>query len=104
MLSACSGVKGGSGPAGQGAPAGGNTQPAAQGGAAGGSAGSGSAAPGSGASGASGAPQFDQNGFVVRGPAAKKGGTVTVLGSSPFSHLDPARGNDGNVNNFYNLI
>lgn len=102
LVSACSGVKGGSGPAGQGAPAGGgNTQPAPQG-SAGGTAGSG-AASGSGAA-ASGAAQFDQNGFVVRGPAAKKGGTVTVLGSSPFSHLDPARGNDGNVNNFYNLI
>lgn len=59
---------------------------------------------GSAGAGAGGAAQLDQNGFVVRGAAAQKGGILTVLGNSAFSHLDPARGNDGNVNNFFNLL
>lgn len=37
------------------------------------------------------------------GPAAD-GGTVQVLANAAFSHLDPARGFDGGVNNFYRLI
>lgn len=50
------------------------------------------------------ANQLDSDGFVVRSGPAQKGGTVQVLGSVDFSHLDPAMGNDGNVNNFYRLI
>ncbi|HWD83551.1 MAG TPA: ABC transporter substrate-binding protein [Kribbella sp.] len=40
------------------------------------------------------------------GPGAKaaKGGTLQVLANAGFSHLDPARGFDGGVNNFYRLI
>jgi peptide/nickel transport system substrate-binding protein len=40
------------------------------------------------------------------GPGAKavKGGTLQVLANAAFSHLDPARGFDGGVNNFYRLI
>jgi peptide/nickel transport system substrate-binding protein len=37
------------------------------------------------------------------GPAAT-GGTVQVLANAGFSHLDPVRGFDGGVNNFYRLI
>ncbi|MFI6790932.1 ABC transporter substrate-binding protein [Nonomuraea sp. NPDC050383] len=37
-------------------------------------------------------------------PAATSGGTVHVLQTADFSHLDPARGWDGGVNNFYRLI
>ncbi|TDO33528.1 peptide/nickel transport system substrate-binding protein [Kribbella sp. VKM Ac-2527] len=37
------------------------------------------------------------------GPAAQ-GGTVQVLANAAFSHLDPVRGFDGGVNNFYRLI
>jgi peptide/nickel transport system substrate-binding protein len=37
------------------------------------------------------------------GPAAT-GGTVQVLANAAFSHLDPVRGFDGGVNNFYRLI
>ena len=33
-----------------------------------------------------------------------KGGTVQVLQNTDFSYLDPARGFDGGVNNFYRLI
>jgi peptide/nickel transport system substrate-binding protein len=36
--------------------------------------------------------------------AATSGGTVRVLQSSDYSHLDPVRGWDGGVNNFYRLI
>lgn len=36
--------------------------------------------------------------------AAKAGGTVNFLAQSDFSHLDPARGYDGGVDNFYQLI
>jgi peptide/nickel transport system substrate-binding protein len=36
--------------------------------------------------------------------AAKTGGTVYYLTQSDFSHLDPARGYDGGVDNFYQLI
>lgn len=32
------------------------------------------------------------------------GGTVHVLGKADYSHLDPARGFDGGVNNFYRLV
>ncbi|SDK64409.1 ABC transporter substrate-binding protein [Nonomuraea jiangxiensis] len=35
---------------------------------------------------------------------AAKGGTVHFLSNADFSHLDPARGWDGGVNNFYRLI
>jgi peptide/nickel transport system substrate-binding protein len=40
------------------------------------------------------------------GPGAKaaQGGTLQVLANAGFSHLDPARGFDGGVNNFYRLI
>jgi peptide/nickel transport system substrate-binding protein len=38
------------------------------------------------------------------GAAAATGGTVHVLANADFSHLDPARGFDGGVNNFYRLI
>ncbi|WP_346104922.1 ABC transporter substrate-binding protein [Nonomuraea maheshkhaliensis] len=40
------------------------------------------------------------------GPAsgAATGGTVHVLANADFSHLDPVRGWDGGVNNFYRLI
>lgn len=33
-----------------------------------------------------------------------KGGTIEVLQNSDFSYLDPARGWDGGVNNFYRLV
>jgi peptide/nickel transport system substrate-binding protein len=36
--------------------------------------------------------------------SAKAGGTVYFLTQSDFSHLDPARGYDGGVDNFYQLI
>ncbi|WP_433429387.1 ABC transporter substrate-binding protein [Nonomuraea sp. CA-141351] len=36
--------------------------------------------------------------------AAATGGTVHVLANADFSHLDPVRGWDGGVNNFYRLI
>lgn len=35
---------------------------------------------------------------------AAEGGTVFVLQNAEFSHLDPAQGFDGGVNNFYRLI
>lgn len=35
---------------------------------------------------------------------AATGGTVHVLANADFSHLDPVRGFDGGVNNFYRLI
>ncbi|WP_049570729.1 ABC transporter substrate-binding protein [Nonomuraea sp. SBT364] len=35
---------------------------------------------------------------------AATGGTVHILGNADYSHLDPARGWDGGVNNFYRLI
>ncbi|MDJ1134933.1 ABC transporter substrate-binding protein [Streptomyces iconiensis] len=40
------------------------------------------------------------------GPAGEpgKGGTVRVLSSTAFSHLDPAQGFDAGVNNFYRLV
>ncbi|MEU4197644.1 ABC transporter substrate-binding protein [Kribbella sp. NPDC026611] len=40
------------------------------------------------------------------GPGAKaaRGGTLQILANASFSHLDPARGFDGGVNNFYRLI
>lgn len=63
----------------------------------------GGGASGGGTGGAAGA-ELDADGFAVRTGAAQKGGTVQVLGAVDFSHLDPAMGNDGNVNNFYRLI
>lgn len=36
--------------------------------------------------------------------AGSKGGTVHFLSQTDFSHLDPARGYDGGVDNFYQLI
>src|SRR5690606_7398265 len=48
--------------------------------------------------------QLDQDGFAVHTGEAKRGGTIRVLGQPEFSHLDPAMGNDGGVNNFYRLI
>jgi len=49
------------------------------------------------------------NGGTVAGASsasttAKTGGTVYYLAQSDFSHLDPARGYDGGVDNFYQLI
>jgi len=38
------------------------------------------------------------------GGEAATGGTVQVLANAAFSHLDPVRGFDGGVNNFYRLI
>lgn len=43
-------------------------------------------------------------GYAVSTGDPVKGGTVTVLSPTAFSHLDPAAGNDGGVNNFYQLI
>lgn len=43
-------------------------------------------------------------GFALERPEPQEGGVLTVLGSVDLSHLDPAMGNDGNVNNVYNLI
>ncbi|MER6003497.1 ABC transporter substrate-binding protein [Nonomuraea angiospora] len=57
--------------------------------------GGGAAAPGAGTgTGASGGP----------GAPAATGGTVHILNKADFSHLDPTRGFDGGVNNFYRLI
>ena len=52
----------------------------------------------------SGEVQLDADGWAVHTGEAKKGGTIRVLGQPEFSHLDPAMGNDGGVNNFYRLI
>ncbi|WP_329475568.1 ABC transporter substrate-binding protein [Kribbella sp. NBC_01484] len=38
------------------------------------------------------------------GGKAAQGGTLQVLQNAAYSHLDPARGFDGGVNNFYRLI
>lgn len=46
----------------------------------------------------------EDTGFALYTGPPQEGGTVTVLGGVDFSHLDPASGNDGNVNNLYNLI
>lgn len=48
--------------------------------------------------------QLTDDGWALRTAPAQKGGTVTVLGNSELSYLDPVKGNDGNVNNFYRLI
>lgn len=53
--------------------------------------GGGGATPATGSSGGPGAP-------------AATGGTVHVLANADFSHLDPSRGWDGGVNNFFRLI
>ena len=44
------------------------------------------------------------NGFAVYTGPPQEGGTLTAFVASEFSSLDPAMGNDGGVNNFYNLI
>ncbi|MEU0096428.1 ABC transporter substrate-binding protein [Kribbella sp. NPDC006257] len=46
------------------------------------------------------------SGQTTAGPGGKpaQGGVVQVLANAGFSHLDPARGFDGGVNNFYRLI
>lgn len=59
--------------------------------------------------GASGGPDsseviLDDNGFALYTGDPQQGGTVTVLGGVDFRSLDPAVGNDGNVNNLYQLI
>ncbi len=51
-----------------------------------------------------GGAELDANGFAINTGPATKGGAIQVLGAVDFSHLDPAMGNDGNVNNFYRLI
>ncbi|MFC7406859.1 ABC transporter substrate-binding protein [Georgenia alba] len=51
-----------------------------------------------------GAVETDENGFASYTGDPQEGGVVTVLGGVDFSHLDPAMGNDGNVNNLYQLI
>ena len=51
-----------------------------------------------------GGAQTDAAGFAVTTGQAKRGGTISVLGSVDLASLDPAIGNDGNVNNFYRLI
>lgn len=48
-------------------------------------------------------PGADDNG-TGPGAAGDTGGTVHVLASTDYSHLDPAQGFDGGVNNFYRLI
>lgn len=48
--------------------------------------------------------ELTEDGWALRTPTAQRGGTVTVLGNSELSYLDPAKGNDGNVNNVYRLI
>lgn len=51
-----------------------------------------------------GGAELTEDGWALRTAPASQGGTVVVLGNSEFSYLDPAKGNDGNVNNFYRLI
>lgn len=46
----------------------------------------------------------DGTGFASYTGEPQEGGIVTVLGGTDFSYLDPAMGNDGNVNNMYQLI
>lgn len=46
----------------------------------------------------------NQEGGEATGGAAQNGGTVSVLLNADYSHLDPAMGFDGGVNNFYRLI
>ncbi|NUL45849.1 ABC transporter substrate-binding protein [Cellulosimicrobium funkei] len=46
----------------------------------------------------------NEAGFAVYTGDPAKGGTVRILNPTDFSHLDPAMGNDGGVNNFYRLI
>lgn len=48
--------------------------------------------------------ELTEDGWALRTAPASRGGTVVVLGNSEFSYLDPVKGNDGNVNNFYRLI
>ena len=48
--------------------------------------------------------ELTEAGFALETPEPQRGGVVTVLGSVDLSHLDPAMGNDGNVNNVYNLL
>lgn len=60
--------------------------------------------PESGADTPSGEAQLDDGGFAVFTGEPEAGGTVTVLGGVDFRSLDPAVGNDGNVNNLYQLL
>ncbi len=53
---------------------------------------------------ASSETELTEAGFALQRPEPQPGGTLTVLGSVDLSHLDPAMGNDGNVNNVYNLL
>lgn len=48
--------------------------------------------------------ELSEAGFALSRPAPQEGGVVTVLGAVDLSHLDPTMGNDGNVNNVYNLL
>ncbi|SEH01879.1 peptide/nickel transport system substrate-binding protein [Nonomuraea solani] len=50
-----------------------------------------------------GAPSGAQGG-TGSATAPATGGTVQILANAAFSHLDPVRGWDGGVNNFYRLI
>lgn len=45
-----------------------------------------------------------EGGYAVYTGDPVRGGNVRVLNPTDFSHLDPAMGNDGGVNNFYRLI
>jgi peptide/nickel transport system substrate-binding protein len=50
------------------------------------------------------APASGTGGSAAGAAVASTGGTVHVLLAADYSHLDPARGWDGGVNNFYRLI
>jgi peptide/nickel transport system substrate-binding protein len=50
------------------------------------------------------APAADSGGGEGVSGAPATGGTLEVLLNADFSHLDPAQGFDGGVNNFYRLI
>jgi peptide/nickel transport system substrate-binding protein len=45
-----------------------------------------------------------KDGAAAKTGEPQKGGTVSVLLNADYSHLDPAMGFDGGVNNFYRLI
>ncbi|AXH96372.1 ABC transporter substrate-binding protein [Ornithinimicrobium avium] len=69
-----------------------------------GTPGDGAGASGSGDQAAASGAELDEDGWALRTPEASEGGTVVVLGNAELSYLDPVKGNDGNVNNFYRLI
>jgi peptide/nickel transport system substrate-binding protein len=58
----------------------------------------------SGGKGTGGGSSSDPNARQNVTAKSEKGGTVYNLMNAPFSHLDPAQGFDGGVNNFYRLI